>query len=229
MCLKEWFARHEFTVEHISGKKNLIPDFLSRPAKKPPDSFPVLITSSVSIPLIAMANNLLNHALTKRTFPNHVTFSSPYQIRDYAKRFLLRYFHNISRESTDVLPSFHPEQMFLIGLNLEAFKPVTENQLWFMWCLSLLYATKLVLPVRPTLCQLNNLADATSLLWTLLEWFSPISWWRKQLTEISNRQNLDNIPSQEANLHTFVFIVHRPYFQHPETLMFWTQDQVYEW
>ena len=25
------------------------------------------------------------------------------------------------------------------------------------------------------------------------------------------------------------FIVHRPYFQHPMTKLFWTQDQAYEW
>ena len=28
---------------------------------------------------------------------------------------------------------------------------------------------------------------------------------------------------------TTVFIVHRPYFQHPVTELFWTQDQAYEW
>ena len=28
---------------------------------------------------------------------------------------------------------------------------------------------------------------------------------------------------------TTVFIVHRPYFQHPETRDFWTQDMAYEW
>ena len=28
---------------------------------------------------------------------------------------------------------------------------------------------------------------------------------------------------------TTAFIVHRPYFQHPETRDFWTQDMAYEW
>ena len=28
---------------------------------------------------------------------------------------------------------------------------------------------------------------------------------------------------------TSVFIIHRPYFQHPDTQFFWTQDQVCEW
>ena len=30
-------------------------------------------------------------------------------------------------------------------------------------------------------------------------------------------------------MFTAVFIVHRPYFQHPETRDFWTQDMAYEW
>ena len=30
-------------------------------------------------------------------------------------------------------------------------------------------------------------------------------------------------------MFTTVFIVHRPYFQHPETRDFWTQDMAYEW
>ena len=34
---------------------------------------------------------------------------------------------------------------------------------------------------------------------------------------------------QEGEQFTSVFIVHRPYFQHPVTKIFWTQDQAYEW
>ena len=37
------------------------------------------------------------------------------------------------------------------------------------------------------------------------------------------------MPASEAQLFTSVFIIHRPYFQHPDTNLFWTQDQVYEW
>ena len=34
---------------------------------------------------------------------------------------------------------------------------------------------------------------------------------------------------QEADMFTTVFIVHRPYFQQPETRDLWTQDMAYEW
>ncbi|KAH9744172.1 hypothetical protein KPL70_003573 [Citrus sinensis] len=31
------------------------------------------------------------------------------------------------------------------------------------------------------------------------------------------------------NIEFLVFIIHKPYFQHPDTNLFWTQDQAYEW
>ena len=37
------------------------------------------------------------------------------------------------------------------------------------------------------------------------------------------------MPASEAQMFTSVFIIHKPYFQHPDTHLFWTQDQVYEW
>ncbi|KAH9716970.1 hypothetical protein KPL71_021654 [Citrus sinensis] len=58
--------------------------------------------------------------------------------------------------------SFHPENMLLTGLTLDPSRETTEDVLWYIWCLTVLYATK-------------------------------------------------------------------PYFQHPDTNLFWTQDQVYEW
>ncbi|KAH9763354.1 hypothetical protein KPL70_001139 [Citrus sinensis] len=92
-----------------------------------------------------------------------------------------------------------------------------------------LFATKLVLPVRPTLKYISTPDHAPTLLWTLLEWFSPLTWWRKQLQNISNFHQLDQIPDQEADMFTLVFIVYRPYFQHPQTKDYWTQDMAYEW
>ena len=37
------------------------------------------------------------------------------------------------------------------------------------------------------------------------------------------------MPEHEANMFTTVFIVHHPYFQHPETRDYWTQYMAYEW
>ncbi|KAH9801849.1 hypothetical protein KPL71_001179 [Citrus sinensis] len=118
---------------------------------------------------------------------------------------------------------------FLTGLTLDPSRETTADVLWYIWCLTVLYATKLVLPITPTLEHLLNPDKATSLTWTLLEWFSPIPWWRKKLQHLSEIYNLERMPAPEAQLFTSVFIIHRPYFQHPDTNLFWTQDQVYEW
>ena len=37
------------------------------------------------------------------------------------------------------------------------------------------------------------------------------------------------MPEEEGNMWTTAFIVHMPYFQHPETHDYWTQDMAYEW
>ncbi|KAH9686143.1 hypothetical protein KPL70_014255 [Citrus sinensis] len=68
--------------------------------------------------------------------------------------------------------------------------------------------------------------SATSLLWTLLEWFSHIPQWRSQLQQLSHNHHLSTIPSHEAEKFTSVFIVHRPYFRHPETAAFFAQPQI---
>ena len=104
-----------------------------------------------------------------------------------------------------------------------------EYHLISIWCLIALYATKLILPVRPTLNHLMNPDKSTSLTWTLLEWFPPLPWWRRKLQQLSTVYNLNPMPESEANMFTSVFIIHMPYFQHPNTNSFWTQDQVFEW
>ncbi|KAH9752127.1 hypothetical protein KPL71_014578 [Citrus sinensis] len=111
------------------------------------------------------------------------------------------------------------------GLTLDPSKETTEDVLWYVWCLTVLYATKLVLLISPTLEHLLNPDNATSLTWTLLEWFSPILWWRKKLQQLSDIYNLDRMPAPEAQLFTSIFVIHKPYFQHPDTNLFWTQDQ----
>ncbi|KAH9671253.1 hypothetical protein KPL70_017291 [Citrus sinensis] len=169
-------------------------------------------------------------ALTKKTFPFDTHFSSVFAIQEFARNALFCFFIK-AYLVTDSFPfsTFHPENLFLTGLTLDPSRETTEDVLWYIWCLTVLYATKLVLPITPTLEHLLNPDKANSLTWTLLEWFSPIPWWRKKLQQLSEIYNLERMPTSEAQLFTSVFIIHRPYFQHPDTNLFWTQDQVYEW
>ena len=57
--LKNWFAKYDFTVQHIKGNQNLIPDFLTRLAINKPS----LISSIQTIPVIAMHHQLPFKAL----------------------------------------------------------------------------------------------------------------------------------------------------------------------
>ncbi|KAH9671268.1 hypothetical protein KPL70_017299 [Citrus sinensis] len=142
-----------------------------------------------------------------------------------------------------ILPVDRPKTAFCIpdahcqwtvmpfGLKVLTLSSLTicEDELWYMWCLTTLYATKLVFPVQPVLRHLTTPEFSPDLLWTLIEWYSPLTWSRKQLKNLCTFHGLDKMPEQEADMFTAVFIVHRPYFQHPETRDFWTQDMAYKW
>ena len=226
--LKDWFSKYDFSVKHIKGSQNLIPDLLSRLSK--PETPPILFSTTYHFPIIAMATSLPPEALTKKPFPLNKTFSSVFAIQEFARKAVFRFFMK-AYLMADSFPfsTFHPENLFLTGLTLDPSREITEDELWYLWCLTTLYATKLILPIAPTLSHLLNPDKATSLIWTLLEWFSPIPWWRQKLQHLSEIYNLDRMPLPEAQMWTSVFIIHRPYFQHPDTQFFWTQDQVYEW
>ncbi|KAH9734768.1 hypothetical protein KPL71_017493 [Citrus sinensis] len=223
--LKDWFSKYDFSVKHIKGSQNLIPDMLSRLSK--PENPLTLFSTTYHFPIISMVTSLPPEALTKKTFPFNKNFSSVFAIQEFAKKVLFRF----SMRAYNPFPfsTFHLENLFLTGLTLDPSKETTEDVLWYIWCLTVLYATKLILPISPTLEHLLNPDNATSLTWTLLEWFSPIPWWRKKLQQLSEIYNLDRMPAPEAQMFTSIFIIHRPYFQHPDTNLFWTQDQVYEW
>ncbi|KAH9649345.1 transposon Tf2-7 polyprotein [Citrus sinensis] len=226
--LKDWFSKYDFSVKHIKGSQNLIPDMLSRLSKS--EKPLTLFSTTYHFPIISMATSLPPEALTKKTFPFNKNFSSVFAIQEFAKKALFRFFMK-AYLVTEPFPfsSFHPEHLFLTGLTLDPSRETTEDVLWYIWCLTVLYATKSVLPITPTLEHLLDPDKATSLTWTLLEWFSPIPWWRKKLQQLSEIYNLERMPASEAQMFTSIFIIHRPYFQHPDTKLFWIQDQVYEW
>ncbi|KAH9657966.1 hypothetical protein KPL70_023294 [Citrus sinensis] len=228
--LQEWFSRYEFDVAHIKGQKNLIPDFLSR--IQTPAS-PIFYTSPVFPIFMAIrstATSLPSKALTQKTFPRPVqTFPSLYRLQEFAKQFLFRYYMKaffLEENPHNQFLTFHPENLFLTGFFIPSVRDISDDELWYFWCLTALHATQLIIPLAYTVNTLNNPSKATSLLWTLLEWFSPIPQWRSQLQQLSHNHHLSTIPSHEAEKFTSVFIVHRPYFRHPETAAFFAQPQI---
>ncbi|KAH9668393.1 hypothetical protein KPL70_021397 [Citrus sinensis] len=200
LSLKTWFAKYDFTVQHIKGNQNLIPDFLTRLTINKP----ALISSIQTIPVIAMNRQLPFKALNQRNFPMNISFQSAYQLQDFAKKFLYRFFFNVQTTKPDRFPNLCMEHLFLTGLTLSSLS-ISEDELWYMWCLTTLYATKLVFPIKPVLTHLTTPEFSPDLLSGL------------------------SLNEQEANMWTTAFIVHMPYFQHPETRDYWTQDMAYEW
>ena len=160
LSLKTWFAKYDFTVQHIKGDKNLIPDFLTRPSIKSP----VLISSITTIPIIAMNHSLPFKALTQKAFPLNLTFQSAFQIQDFAKKFLYRYFMNVHITKPKRFPSLCLEHLFLTGFTIVPSLTISEDELWYIWCLTVLFATKLVLLVLPTLRHISTPDHAPTLL-----------------------------------------------------------------
>ncbi|KAH9649377.1 hypothetical protein KPL70_025955 [Citrus sinensis] len=186
---------HHFLIQMDSSAFPNILNFKENPL--------TLFSTTYHFPIISMATSLPPEALTKKTFPFDKNFSSVFAIQEFAKKALFRFFMK-AYLVTEPFPfsTFHPENLFLTGLTLDPSKETTEDVLWYIWCLTVLYATKLILPITPTLEHLLNLDKATSLTWTLLEWFSPIPWWRKKLQQLLGIYNLERMPASEAQLFT---------------------------
>lgn len=128
-----------------------------------------------------MASSLPKTTLTRKSFPLNMPFPSPHQIQDFARKFIFWFFMNIYMSSKEPM-FFHPDHLFLTGLVITQQRDITEDEIWYIWCLTVLYATKLVFPVLPLLNKLNHPELSTSLTWTLFEWFSPLPWWHKKTT-----------------------------------------------
>ena len=158
--IKTWFSKYDFT----------------RPAINKPS----LLSSTHIIPVIAMNRQLPFKALNQRSFPMNIPFSSAYQIQDFAKKFLYRYFFNVHSKTPNHFPTLCMENLFLTSLTLSHLS-ISEDELWYMRCLTTLYATKLVFPVKPVLRHITTPEFSSHIFWTLLEWYSPLTWWRKQL------------------------------------------------
>ncbi|KAH9668332.1 hypothetical protein KPL70_021374 [Citrus sinensis] len=166
--LKDWFSKYDFSVKHIKGSQNLILDMLSRLSK--PENHLTLFSTTYHFPIISMATSLPLEALTKKTFPFDKNFSSVFAIQEFARKAVFRFFMK-AYLVIDSFPfsTFHPESLFLTGLTLAPSSEITENELWYIWCLTVPYATKLILPITPTLNNLLNPDKAISLTWALLE------------------------------------------------------------
>ncbi|KAL0288816.1 UNVERIFIED_CONTAM: polyprotein [Sesamum calycinum] len=193
--LKDWFSKYQFTVKHIKGDANLIPDFLSRP------SGIHLISPTGTIPIF-MASSSGSTSRSPLTFPPGF-FHDLKNIREYALDNMFRYLARLL-SNTDIPPGrgcFRPDHPFFNVITLPG-PGLPEDALWFLWCLAALYYLPIEIQLAQMIDHLRDIKNGKSHIWIFLSWFDDIAAWNKQF-----QQTLDEGKSYS------IIILHRPYYE----------------
>ncbi|KAL0358087.1 UNVERIFIED_CONTAM: polyprotein [Sesamum calycinum] len=188
--LKDWFSKYQFTVKHIKGDANLIPDFLSRP------SGIHLISPTGTIPIF-MASSSGSTSRSPSTFPPGF-FHDLKNIREYALDNMFRYLARLL-SNTDIPPGrgcFRPDHPFFNVITLPG--PVYLNMV--LMCLAALYY--LPIEIHLMIDHLRDIKNGKSHIWIFLSWFDDIAAWNRQF-----QQTLDEGKSYS------IIILHRPYYE----------------
>jgi hypothetical protein len=244
--LAEWFPKYTFTVEHIKGTKNLIPDMLTRPPKTQTLLLPLILIASFSnlappdqdfptddLPPLAQ-EMVLNHTLDLQAK------DKLFSLQDYL---LLNY--NMSSFCFQSL-GIHPKYPFI---HLFTFKPsglFPKELYFFLWYFCHLYHIAIEFP---TDCFLSSLLrtswPADSWYYTLkfLTWFHNPTQWISLLQHKKSkwphpqpcwievhRNASQNKSVKQAFAHLFlIFIFHRPFKASTDNLvMSFPQATVYK-
>ncbi|RHN66692.1 hypothetical protein MtrunA17_Chr3g0094151 [Medicago truncatula] len=212
---KDWFSRYDFTVKHIKVNQNLIPDLLSRPMK------PVqIITNTHTFPLILMVKPLPAHASIIKNFPPGINFScSLSQLKEYARNNLFYFMAKIIKKIKNIPEQspFLPDTPFYLPFMLNPNAKFTENHLWYIWCAAILYIMPIFVPTEAMCQHLMNPKNHKSLIWTALEWYSPLEWWRIQLGPVLSEVRKRGMAPEAIGKLKTVLTVHRPYQIDPRT------------
>jgi hypothetical protein len=163
--LVEWFPKYTFTVEHIKGTKNLIPDMLTRPPKTQTLLLPLILIASFSnlpppdqdfptddLPPLAQ-EMVLNHTLDLQAK------DKLFSLQDYL--FLNYDMSSLCFQSLGI----HPKYPFI---HLFTFKPsglFPKELYFFLWYLCHLYHIVIELP---TDCFLSSLLRTS---WPADSWY----------------------------------------------------------
>ncbi|KAL0291953.1 UNVERIFIED_CONTAM: polyprotein [Sesamum calycinum] len=193
--LKDWFSKYQFTVKHIKGDANLIPDFLSRP------SGIHLISPTGTIPIF-MASSSGSTSRSPSTFPPGF-FHDLKNIREYALDNMFRYLARLL-SNTDIPPGrgcFRPDHPFFNVITLPG-PGLPEDALWFLWCLAALYYLPIEIQLAQMIDHLRDIKNGKSHIWIFLSWFDDIAAWNRQF-----QQTLDEGKSYS------IIILHRPYYE----------------
>jgi len=234
--LKEWFSRYNFSVKHIKGNQNVIPDFLSRP-KSPTNHQNPLKEKTLSItifsdtheyPLIMMNEPSSSHQNLHEFPPELIRIQpiTPTTIKSFAQTHMFHYLattiqdHQIKPKPT----WFNPSAPYLNIFPILMDKTFTETDMWYLWCVTTLFKYPIIFPTLRMIGYLAEDYTQDTLLWKFLSWFSPIIWWKEQIHREISKFNVWKLEKEEADQVVSIFTIHRPYFRHPNGHLY-TQDQ----
>ncbi|WVY95146.1 hypothetical protein V8G54_034234 [Vigna mungo] len=208
--LKDWFSRYDFTIKQIKGNKNLIPDVLSRPTK----AFPFNFHGKTFTQLC-----LNPKALSPRT---------PKDILDYAKSKYFFFLHETLKFKVIHPSAFDPTNPNgnIFYLFCDIGWDLCEPTLWAIWCKTVQHPTPIALQTKKAYQILRDPLKHDFLFWTVLEWFSPITWWRSELEQLLLYQ--ENHRKTNAQALVSIFIVYGPYAINPSGQLF-SQNHAHTW
>ena len=161
--IKEWFSRYDFSVKHIKWTQSLTSDFLSRSNQI--QTKPIIIFFSTHCYPLIMINTYSSTSpdeiKTQRVYPPDILpiiIFTPKCLQDFAKSHMFHYLatslqqHNITPWPTWFDPTA-PYLTILMGT------PFIKSDIWYLWCVSLLYSYHILCPtfkLRQFLAELNN-------------------------------------------------------------------------
>ncbi|RDY13610.1 hypothetical protein CR513_01438, partial [Mucuna pruriens] len=196
--LKDWFSRYNFSVKHVKGKNNIIPDMLSRPNRA--------------------IQSLSNMAKTSKDFPPGLNPKTVEDILEYAETHYFHFIHLTMKYKVTASFMFNPKNPYggIFELFCNIGWDLCEPTLWAIWCKIVQYYIPIALKTREAYDILMNPDKEDFLFWTLLEWFSPLQWWRDELRRIIMFEEGRRLPGEKYPPLTSIFMIHRPYFQGTE-------------
>jgi len=237
--LKEWFFRYDFTVKHIKGNKNVIPDDLSRPKENSPQQHQlkentrsvIIFTDTHEYPLIMM-NEPLNKGSSSQNFHDFrlellkIQPITPLVIKSFAETHMFHYLATKIQEN-QIKPKptwFNPVAPYLNIFPLLMDEVFTKADMWYLWCTTVLFKYPVIFPTFKAIEYVMDSTNKNTLLWKFLSWYSPIHWWKEQIDKELSKYNVWKLDKEQTDHFVFIFTIHRPYFKHPNGYLY-TQNQ----
>ncbi|KAH1197279.1 polyprotein [Glycine max] len=141
----------------------------------------------------------------EKVFPPWLVTHTHAQILEYAKSHYFHFLHKTLRFKYTPAQIFDPKIPFggIFELFCEIGWDLCEPTIWAIWCNTVQYSIFVALKPLMTYYILTDPYKDEYLLWTMLEWFSPLAWWRMKLKQILDIERQRGIPEDYiGNLNT---------------------------